>query len=89
MRFGSVGPDGVNLLMSTLALDPRKRISARDMLRHPWWHSDPKPTRRQDLPRKTTGAEDKLGADLKRRPGVVADEDRGAKVARKLDFGGR
>jgi cyclin-dependent kinase 7 len=58
------------------------------MLLHKWWHSDPKPTRKQDLPRKTSGAEEKMGADLKRRPGVV-DDDRGAKVARKLDFGGR
>ncbi|KAK2590931.1 TFIIH complex serine/threonine-protein kinase subunit kin28 [Conoideocrella luteorostrata] len=89
MRFGTVGSDGVDLLMKTLALDPRKRITARDMLRHRWWHADPKPTRKQDLPKKTSGAEEKLGADLKRRPGVVADEDRGAKVARKLDFGAR
>ena len=90
MRFGTVGSEGVDLLMKTLSLDPKKRITARDMLRHPWWHSAPKPTHKQDLPRKTAGAEDKIGADLKRRPGVVAaEEDRGAKVARKLDFGQR
>ncbi|KAG5980015.1 hypothetical protein E4U55_004469 [Claviceps digitariae] len=88
MRFGTVGSDGVDLLMKTLSLDPKKRITARAMLRHTWWHSEPKPTRKEDLPRKTTGADEKMGADLKRRPGVV-DEDRGAKVARKLDFGGR
>ncbi|TQV99089.1 hypothetical protein V2A60_004582 [Cordyceps javanica] len=84
-RFGTVGADGVDLLMKTLLLDPKKRITARDMLRHPWWHADPKPTRQQDLPRKG-GGEEQVGADLKRRPGVV-DEDRGGKVARKLDFG--
>ncbi|KAJ2965250.1 hypothetical protein NQ176_g10704 [Zarea fungicola] len=84
MRFGTVGADGVDLLMKTLLLDPKKRVTARDMLRHPWWHSEPKPTRKQDLPRK--GNEGKAAADLKRRPGVV-DDDRGSKVARKLDFG--
>lgn len=83
--FGTVGDAGVDLLISTLALDPRKRITARDMLRHPWWGVDPKPTRKQDLPRKG-GGEKKMGEDLKRRPGVV-EEDRGGKVARKLDFG--
>ncbi|KND93552.1 Serine/threonine-protein kinase KIN28 [Tolypocladium ophioglossoides CBS 100239] len=91
MRFGTVGRDGVDLLMRTLALDPKKRITARDMLRHPWWHSEPKPTRKEDLPRKNAGGEDRMGADLKRRPGIVGgeDSDRGAKVARKLDFGPR
>jgi len=68
-----------------LVLDPRNRITARGILEHPWWASDPKPTNKQDLPKKGGGAA-KVGADLKRRPGVV-DDDRGAKVARKLDFG--
>jgi cyclin-dependent kinase 7 len=85
MRFGVVGSEGVDLLIKTLILDPKQRITAREMLQHPWWHADPTPTRKQDLPRKA-GGEEKMGADLKRRPGRV-DEDRGAKVARKLDFG--
>jgi len=91
-RFGAVGDDGVDLLMRTLTLDPRKRITAREMLEHRWWRSEPKPTRKEDLPRKTAGAEGKVGADLGRRPGAVNDDEaaagnRGAKVARKLDFG--
>ncbi|KAL1836993.1 hypothetical protein VTJ49DRAFT_4413 [Mycothermus thermophilus] len=88
-RFGAVGADGVDLLVKTLALDPKKRISAREMLEHRWWRTDPKPTRKEDLPRKSAGAEDKMGADLKRRPGMVEDESapRGQRVARKLDFG--
>ncbi|KAL2211997.1 Pkinase-domain-containing protein [Sarocladium strictum] len=85
MRFGIVGRDGVDLLMKTLSLDPKKRITARGMLDHPWWHAEPQPTRKRDLPRKG-GGEEKMGADLKRRPGQVED-DRGSKVARKLDFG--
>ncbi|RFU79716.1 serine threonine- kinase [Trichoderma arundinaceum] len=90
MRFGIVGTDGVDLLMKTMSLNPQKRITAREMLQHRWWHSEPKPTRKDDLPRKDSGAgEDKMGMDLKRRPGIVAEDDRGAKVARKLDFGQR
>ncbi|SPQ21140.1 b96d6744-3349-426a-a6a0-e72b53661a78 [Thermothielavioides terrestris] len=91
-RFGAVGPDGVDLLVRTVALDPKKRITAREMLEHRWWRTDPKPTRKEDLPRKSGGgAEEKMGADLKRRNGLLEDESnsypRGAKVARKLDFG--
>ncbi|KAI0471997.1 kinase-like domain-containing protein [Xylariaceae sp. FL0804] len=85
--FGTVGYEGVDLLMKTLSLDPKRRITAVDMLRHDWWHKDPRPTRKQDLPKKSeSGGQEKLGADLKRRPGVL-DDDRGNKIARKLDFG--
>ncbi|KAK4104904.1 Pkinase-domain-containing protein [Parathielavia hyrcaniae] len=88
-RFGAVGPDGVDLLVRTVALDPKKRITAREMLEHRWWRTDPKPTRKEDLPRKSAGGEEKMGADLKRRNGTVDSDsnNRGAKVARKLDFG--
>ncbi|KAL2025053.1 hypothetical protein VTK56DRAFT_55 [Thermocarpiscus australiensis] len=88
-RFGAVGAEGVDLLVKTLALDPKKRITAHEMLEHRWWRTDPKPTRKEDLPRKSSGGEEKMGADLKRRNGVVEDDTnlRGAKVARKLDFG--
>ncbi|KAI9648789.1 TFIIH complex serine/threonine-protein kinase subunit kin28 [Ciborinia camelliae] len=82
--FGTAGPEGVDLLMNMLILDPRKRITAREVLGHPWWASDPKPTKNEDLPRKR-GGEAKMGEDLKRRPGMV-DDDRASKVARKLDF---
>lgn len=85
MRFGIVGPDGVDLLMKSLTLNPLNRITARGMLEHRWWHSEPKPTRKQDLPTKA-GGEERIGADLKRPPGRI-DDDRTAKVARKLDFG--
>jgi cyclin-dependent kinase 7 len=97
MRFGTVGHHGVDLLMQTLVLNPRRRITARAMLDHPWWRAEPQPTRTRDLPRKDAGPgqETKMAADLKRRPGVVTNNDdeggggtnRGAKVARKLDFG--
>ncbi|TGJ86144.1 hypothetical protein E0Z10_g2586 [Xylaria hypoxylon] len=83
--FGTLGAEGVDLLMKTLSLDPKKRITAQDMLKHDWWHKDPRPTRKQDLPKKS-GGQAKVGNDLGRRPGVV-DEEKGNKVARKLDFG--
>lgn len=83
--FGTVGLEGVDLLMKMLILDPRRRITARETLEHPWWMSEPKPTRKEDLPKKG-GGEQKIGEDLKRRPGML-DDDRGGKVSRKLDFG--
>ncbi|KAB8304610.1 hypothetical protein EYC80_003986 [Monilinia laxa] len=82
--FGTAGPEGVDLLMNMLVLDPRKRITAREVLEHPYWAADPKPTKNEDLPKKK-GGEAKVGEDLKRRPGMV-DDDRASKVARKLDF---
>ncbi|KAK6612320.1 serine/threonine-protein kinase [Botrytis cinerea] len=50
--FGTAGPEGVDLLMNMLILDPSKRITARQVLEHPWWASDPKPTKNQDLQRR-------------------------------------
>lgn len=82
--FGTVGPLGVDLLMSTLILDPRKRSTAKKFLEHKWWTIDPRPTRKEDLPKKKADAE-KMGEDLKRRGGEVED-GRFDKVARKLDF---
>ena len=83
--FGTAGPVGVDLLMSMLSLDPRKRCTARQVLEHKWWSSEPRPTPKADLPRKGGGAE-KMGEDLKRRGGEI-DEQRGDRVARKLNFG--
>ena len=84
-RFGTVGPVGVDLLMAMLALDPRKRCTARQVLEHKWWSSDPRPTAKEDLPKKGGGPE-RMGEDLKRRGGEF-EGGRGDKVARKLNFG--
>ena len=86
-RLGSVGSDGVDLVCEMLTLDPRRRISAEGALRHKWWSVEPKPTVLSELPRKREGGQETMGEDLKRRPGVL-DDERGAKVARKLDFSG-
>jgi cyclin-dependent kinase 7 len=73
--------------MKMLILDPRRRITAKEALEHKWWAAEPKPTKKQDLPKKR-GGDAKVGEDPKRRPGVL-DDERGAKVARRLDFSAR
>ncbi|KAH8804627.1 serine/threonine-protein kinase [Xylogone sp. PMI_703] len=85
--FGTAGQEGVDLLMKMLVLDPRKRITAREILLHSWWSSEPKPTPKKDLPKKAGGPK-QVGEDLGRRPGMLDDEAL-PKVARKLDFGMR
>ena len=84
-RFGTVGLVGVDLLMAMLALDPRKRCTARQVLEHKWWSSEPRPTAKEDLPKKGGGLE-RMGEDLKKRGGEI-EGGRGDKVARKLNFG--
>ncbi|KAI9866017.1 MAG: TFIIH complex serine/threonine-protein kinase subunit kin28 [Trichoglossum hirsutum] len=85
--FGTVGPVGVDLLMSMLSLDPRKRATAREVLSHKWWSTDPTPTKKEDLPKKGAGGEARMAEDLKRRAGELED-GREVKVARILDFSG-
>ncbi|WPH01022.1 Hypothetical protein R9X50_00385600 [Acrodontium crateriforme] len=85
--FRAIGDVGVDLLMKMLTLDPRRRLTAEDVLRHSFWTADPRPSRLEDLPRKGGGLE-AMGEDLKRRGGevTVSSNGRGDKVARKLDF---
>ncbi|KAI4211424.1 MAG: hypothetical protein LQ351_005850 [Letrouitia transgressa] len=82
--FGTAGLEGVDLMMSMLALDPSRRSTSRQVLQHKWWTSDPQPTAKEDLP-KQGGGPIRMGNDLKRRGGEV-EEGRGDAVARKLDF---
>jgi cyclin-dependent kinase 7 len=84
-RFPLLGDDGVDLVRGCLAVDPKKRCSARDVLDHKYWTTAPRPTLTEDLPRQG-GGEKKMGEDLKRRGGEV-ESGRGDKVARKLNFG--
>ncbi|KAF2480756.1 serine/threonine protein kinase, CMGC family, CDC2/CDK subfamily [Neohortaea acidophila] len=89
-QFRAVGETGVDLLMKMLLLDPRKRLSAEEVLKHPFWTAEPRPSRLEDLPRKGGGME-VMGEDLKRRGGEIPNGGgaggRGDKVARKIDFG--
>lgn len=82
--FGSIGSVALDLLLATLRLDPRRRITAKEFLQHEWWRMDPKPTKKENLPRKG-GGEEALGNDLKRMGGEM-DTGRADKVARKIDF---
>jgi cyclin-dependent kinase 7 len=85
--FPTVGGDGVDTLMSMLALNPNKRATARELLQLEWWRMDPRPSKKENLPRKG-GGEAQMGEDLKRRGGEVENRNgRGDKVARKIDFG--
>ncbi|ORY16210.1 serine/threonine-protein kinase crk1 [Clohesyomyces aquaticus] len=84
-RFPLLGEDGIDLIRGMLTLDPRKRLSAREVLEHRYWTNAPRPTKKEDLPRQGSG-EEKMGEDLKRRGGEV-ESGRVDKVARKLDFG--
>jgi serine/threonine protein kinase len=42
-RFVEHVPEVVDLLQRMLELDPKKRITATEALKHPWFHSEPKP----------------------------------------------
>jgi len=83
--FPTIGPSGVDLLMSMLSLNPSKRVTAREALYHEWWTLDPRPSKKEDLPRKG-GGENRMGEDLKRRGGQLEENGHLDKVARKLDF---
>ncbi|KAJ6134293.1 hypothetical protein N7523_000615 [Penicillium sp. IBT 18751x] len=82
--FPTAGPVGCDLLMSMCTLDPRKRTTAVQALRHSWWTVDPRPTRNEDLPQKPGTT--KMGEDLGRRGGEI-DDSMFKNAARQLDFG--
>ena len=85
--FETAGPVGADLLMSMLVLDPRKRATARQVLEHQWWLTEPRPTAKEDLPKKG-GGPDKMAEDLTKRGGELGS-GKTDKVARRLDFGVR
>jgi cyclin-dependent kinase 7 len=84
--FPTAGTVGVDLLMAMLKLDPRKRVTAKGILQHPWWKTEPRPTDKENLPKQGGGAE-KMGEGVAKVPGIV-DEAKFKGVARILDFGG-
>ncbi len=54
MLFSAASPDAIDLLQKLLTFDPRRRITAKDALHHPWFHSAPPPTRPGRLPKPTS-----------------------------------
>lgn len=87
--FAPLGQEGCQLLMRMLIYDPKNRITAQKALEHKYWHVEPRPSPDELLPKipDKKAAEQKMAADLKRKPGVQDSSNRGIKVARKLDFG--
>jgi cyclin-dependent kinase 7 len=83
--FPTAGAAGQDLLMNMLQLDPRKRVTAKGALEHEWWHAEPRPTEKANLPKQGGGPE-KMAEETTKAPGAVSDE-RFKGVARKLDFG--
>jgi cyclin-dependent kinase 7 len=85
-RFPLLGDDGIDLLRGMLAMDPSKRLTARQALQHRFWTNAPRPTKKENLPSEGGGIK-KVGEDLKRKGGDTPAATRGDKIARKLDFG--
>ncbi|TNY24418.1 kinase-like domain-containing protein [Rhodotorula diobovata] len=97
--FSAASPEAIDLLQKTLLYDPRKRITAREALHHPYFHTSPRPTPTRLLPKpcaelapralppEEIGPPPPPGRGTKR-SGEGYDEVPGAKkVARRLDFG--
>ncbi len=88
-RFGAVGNEGVDLLVKTLVLDPKNRITAREMLEHKWWKVEPKPTAQGGAASEIVRRRGEGCCGSQEAPGSWTERRiRGNKVARKLDFGG-
>ncbi|GAA5914462.1 hypothetical protein JCM6882_003026 [Rhodosporidiobolus microsporus] len=101
MLFSAASSEALDLMEKLLAYDPRKRITAKESLYHPYFHTAPLATHPSKLPMPTAELApralppEEIGApmdskgrkDLKRK-GDGLDENPGAKkVARRLDFG--
>ncbi|BFZ53803.1 TFIIH complex serine/threonine-protein kinase subunit kin28 [Savitreella phatthalungensis] len=83
--FSAAGDDELNLLDTLLKLDPLKRPTSLQILRHPYFTNLPRPTPPEQLPKKGGGLAS-VAQDLKRKPeDHLGDgaKDR-AKIARKL-----
>ncbi|GAA5992820.1 hypothetical protein JCM10908_001354 [Rhodotorula pacifica] len=102
LLFSAASSEAIDLLNRMLAYDPRKRITSRESLSHPFFSSLPRPTPARKLPKPTAELAPRalppeeigapLNADAQRgmkRKGEGYNEIPGAKkVARRLDFGG-
>jgi cyclin-dependent kinase 7 len=82
----TAGSSGIDFLMRMMTLDPRKRATAKELLYHDYWRTEPRPTEAGKLPVKSVGGAEATAAAEVAKPGAV-DEERYKGVARKLDFG--
>jgi len=88
-QFRTIGDQGVDLLIAMLALDPNKRLTAEQVLKHPYFVTAPRPTPMAQLP-KTGGGVQSMGDELAKKGGELPERkgrDRTDGVARKIDFG--
>ena len=84
--FSAAGDDELSLLNLMLRLDPLKRPTTTEILRHRYFANLPRPTPPDRLPKKGGGLK-KVAQDLKRKPGDHLDagpSNGRVKVARKL-----
>ncbi|OWR49543.1 cyclin-dependent kinase 20 [Danaus plexippus] len=49
-----VEPDAIHLIKSFILYDAQKRISAKEALNHPWFHTKPLPAALEDMPKANT-----------------------------------
>lgn len=81
--FTAAGDVELELMMLMLKLDPEKRPTTIECLRHAYFTQLPRPTPPEELPKRGGGLA-KVVNDLKRKPGDMAVDENKAKVARKL-----
>ncbi|KAL0640409.1 hypothetical protein Q9L58_000376 [Maublancomyces gigas] len=83
-RFPLLTSSGVDLLSRLLALDPSQRITAEEVLRHPYFKEDPKPKSAEMFPTFPS----KAGQEKRRRHMSPSAPVRGDAPALQGDFGG-
>lgn len=100
--FTAASADALNLLSKCLVYEPRKRISAREALYHPYFSALPYPTHPSKLPKPakkqaspppaevedTAGKEGKKKKGTKRKLSSPLEDGMGRSIARRLDFAG-
>ena len=87
--FRSLDDSGLDLMRAMLTYEPLKRPTAKQSLEHDWWTLEPRPSDKENLPRKKNVNEKKMGEQIAKEPGVLEDGEKYQGVARKLDFGAK
>lgn len=88
-RMPLIGDAGIDLVRGLLTMNPGKRLTAREALRHPYWGVAPRPQKKENLPSKGGREGEKAMGEQLKRVGGEMESERGEKVARRLDFGMR